>query len=934
MARQRLMLAAVWLSICVAGRASAADPPLKRAASFFPAELVQRIRANVTKDPWARAVRDRIVAAADPWRRMSDEQLWGLMFGNTIRRSWMVWSNGHCPACKKGVPMYAWRPDALKRPWTMQCPHCGELFPKNDFAKYYASGLDEHHVFDPRRADRSLLFNTEHPDPSDPLHTFGVDDGEGYVEQGHRWRFIGAYLIYGQWKQAVLGGITNLAAAYVVTGDKAYAHKAAVLLDRVADLYPTHDFSKQGVMYEGPPSAGYVSTWHGACEETRIMALAYDQIFAGLEGDDELVAFLSAKAARYGIAAAKGSVADIRRNIESGILRDALVHRDRIYSNYPRTEIAVAVIETVLGWPENRPRVQELLDAMLARATAVDGVTGEKGLAGYSAYTIQGVATLLEQYARMDAGFLPDLLRRHPRLREMYRFHVDTLCLGRYYPNSGDTGAVCAPTDRYVGVAFAREPDLSGASMYSFLWRLYKATGDEAFVQMLYRGNDGRTDHLPYDLFEEDPAAFQRDVRAVIDRHGPEPKLGSVHKQQWHLAILRAGRGGHARAAWLDYDSGGGHGHADAMNLGLYACGLDLLPDFGYPPVQYGGWGAPRSVWYMMSAAHNTVVVDGKDSAGAAGRSTLWADGTGFRAIRASGPGLIGGKQFERTVVLVDLSEEAFYLFDVFRVVGGTEHVKFTHSHFAELTTEGLTLRECDPYGRNTQMRGFRSDPDAKSGWSAVFAVRDRRRLLPENTQVCLRYTDLTARAEAGTCEAWVSVGGFADYEEEWIPRVFLRRRAAEAPLASTFVSVLEPAAGKPASPRILRLAVRTPEGDPYPDGNVAACLELADGRRDVLIAADVENPLGLKPSRSENRVLTVGPGGPLVEAIRTDAELAFVRLDKAGAVERAALCGGRELRAGAGGVRLKTATPFAEIVMAGGRPAVVSGSGEIEQTP
>ena len=75
-----------------------------------------------------------------------------------------------------------------------------------------------------------------------------MDDGDGYVEGEKRWRFIGAYLIYGQWKQAVLGGIRNLAAAYVITGERIYAHKAAVLLDRVADLYPRFDFGTQGVM--------------------------------------------------------------------------------------------------------------------------------------------------------------------------------------------------------------------------------------------------------------------------------------------------------------------------------------------------------------------------------------------------------------------------------------------------------------------------------------------------------------------------------------------------------------------------------------------------------------------------------------------------------------------------------------------------------------
>ena len=148
---------------------------------------------------WQRDALRRLITAGE----LSDDDLWALMFANTIRRSWMVWSDGYCPACRKPVPMYEWRPDALKRPWKMQCPQCKELFPKNDFLKFYRSGLNEQGIFDPQHADRSLLFNSDHPDAADPLHLFGVDDGEGYAAEGKRWRFIGTYLIFGQWKQAI-----------------------------------------------------------------------------------------------------------------------------------------------------------------------------------------------------------------------------------------------------------------------------------------------------------------------------------------------------------------------------------------------------------------------------------------------------------------------------------------------------------------------------------------------------------------------------------------------------------------------------------------------------------------------------------------------------------------------------------------------------------
>ena len=45
---------------------------------------------------------------------------------------------------------------------------------------------------------------------------------------------------------------------------------------------------------------------------------------------------------------------------------------------------------------------------------------------------------------------------------------------------------------------------------------------------------------------------------------------------------------------------------------------------------------SPRANWYKMTAGHNTVVVDGQDQQEAEGRTTLWAEGESFKAIRFS----------------------------------------------------------------------------------------------------------------------------------------------------------------------------------------------------------------------------------------------------------------------------------------------------------
>jgi len=899
--------------------ANAGETKMKTASAFYPKKLVQQARAA--------AIQKNIVRAAEPWRKMSNDHLWSLMFGNTIKRSWMVWSNGHCPACGKSVPMYTWKMDAIRRPWKVWCPHCKEVFPKNDFAAFYRSGLDEHGVFDPKKADRKLLFNTEHPDPKDPLHKWGVDDGEGFVWKRHRWRFIGAYLIYGQWKHAVLGGIKALSAAYVVTGDPVCARKAGILLDRVADLYPTFDFRREGVLYEGQGARGYVSTWHDACEEVRELALCYDRVFEGIRGDKELIAFLAKKAKQFRLPNAKATFADVQRNIEQRILRDTVRNRHKIRSNRPRTSVALLVINAVLGWPDNREAVLRSLDSIVRGHTRVDGVTGEKGLAGYSTIGPRSLALIIERFASMEPALLADLFKRRPDLRQTWRFHIDTWCLGQYYPQSGDTGAFAMKSPVYRGVDFARQGrggvrgDLLEPSRFAFLWRLYEETRDPAYVQVMYLANGRKTDGLPHDIFAKDPAAFEKKAAAVINEHGTTIQLGSVNKRAWHLAILRSGKGVGRRALWLDYDSKhGNHSHYDGMNLGLFAKGLDLMPDLGYPPVQFGGWGGSRFSWYVSSASHNTVVVNGRSHSGV-GKTTLWADGEGFRAIRASAPGMAGSKQFERTAALIDVSDRDFYVLDVFRVVGGVDHAKFFHSYFGEVTTDGLALKSAKKYGYGTLMSNFKTDPAPKPGWSVDWKIDDHYDYLPKDAVTHLRYADLTTGAAASVCKGWVMAGSYNSSEQKWIPRVMVRRTAAKAPLASTFVAVIEPYNKKDNITGIKRLTLETVKGALYPDANVAAEVSLADGRKDLLIAADVENPMKLKPSKGLNHVMVQKDW-----RLKTDAELCLIRRGKTGKVERVALCAGRSLHVGGFKLKLKQKAGYIEAAVVKGKAAVTAG--------
>ena len=279
-----------------------------------------------------------------------------------------------------------------------------------------------------------------------------------------------------------------------------------------------------------------------------------------------------------------------------------------------------------------------MLDPVIRTVTAVDGLTGEKGITGYATWGPSHMAQLFSYLALLDGNLLGDLLKKYPQLHQLYRFYIDTWCLQKYYPLIGDTDWFGKVTDEFPALPwhgmtqhrpFSPPPSLC-PSMFTFCWKMYEQTSDVAFVQVLHHANGGKLDGLPHDLFTDNPGQFQTRVGEIIAREGAELKIGSVNKEHWHLAILRSG----PTAAWISYDAWGGHGHANGMNIGLYAQGLDLMPDNGYPPIHKDGWGSDWFNWYWSTAAHNTVTVDGRSQVRFNGKTTLWQTGGDCQVIR------------------------------------------------------------------------------------------------------------------------------------------------------------------------------------------------------------------------------------------------------------------------------------------------------------
>jgi len=642
--------------------------------------------------------KEQIIKDAGYWMNMPDDDIWDLMFSHTIPRTTSVCSNGNCPSCRKSLGMYDWIIDAKASPWKVKCPNCGELFPKNDFHRYYMSGLDEKLVFKKELADDALLFNADHPDADDELHRYGVDDGYGFTQGNEKWNFVGTYLFYGQWQQLIYDGVVKLANAYTVSGDKRFAVKAMILLDSIADMFTEFDGA---ISYGTIHGEGYVTQWSTCTAEMRNLVLAYDQIFDAVVYGGYLVGFLSEKAQMRGLENKKESFDRIQENIEDRIFYDAINNPEKINGNYPGLEATVTIIKTVLGWPENRHEIESGIGSIIRGSTSVDGVTGEKGLPSYSAGVLNTFAELLALYSSLDEEMIKRLADKNPELKKTFKFHVDTWCLCSFYPCEGDGKLGGMPEKQYIFSQYYKKDSKTNSMTQSILWPpyvkllwyFYRISDDSIFLKILYRECKDDLKKITDDLITEE-------VEEIIAIEGPEIYIASANKEKWHIAVLQSNRkDGHA--AWIDYDTGGSHSHEDGMNIGYFAKGLDIMPDFGYPPVGFGGENNTYAEWYRMAEAHNTVIIDGQrqvkkgfDTVG--GETALWIDSPIVKGICINGDNIAKADVFSREIVQIDF-ENGGCLVDIFRVSGGRDHKYYLHTLKAKtIHSQGLEMKRFD----------------------------------------------------------------------------------------------------------------------------------------------------------------------------------------------------------------------------------------------
>lgn len=843
-------------------------------------ERIANLRNNCRTFEWAKQQLKVVVEQAKPWLAKSDEMLWMMVPGQDLPRTIDVaydkFATGPkfvgCIVCGDKIFRYGnypYDPDFENKPWKLTCPSCGSIFPTNDFGKYYQSAINEHGLFSPAKGDTNLLFNVHHPDPKDPLHKFGVDDGFGYVHNGRAYKYVGYYT----WKywMYINDGLTALSNAFLYTGDQRYAHKAAILLDRIADVYPSMDwkpYADRGWYHsDGGTGRGKIE---GSIWETGVvqkLADAYDKILSGTRNDPALYAFLKHQSEKYSLPGTKGTRELFVSNVDNGILRTALnaVLTQRIRGNQGMYQLTVAKCAIALHTnPETTQWLNWLFaadggaiaDLMIDRFDR-DGASDE-GAPNYAfiwGRQISVLAALLMDYPDYTQH---QIFRDFPQFKKVYTTAYRMAALGKAIPNIGDAGS--------TGLVSAENAD----PVYMATGYLY--TRDREIAVAAYRANGNSAKGLALDIFSKDPEAANREIQEIGEKAGSRP-TGGYLMSGFGLALLELGKDANGMALASNYGRTKMHGHQDLLNFDLFAFGYWLAPDQGYPEFATN---IPSTIeWTKSTISHNTVMVNQQPQVPVwGGHTRLFMQDKSFGVLELDGKSAYPGiQEYTRTMFLVggssrNAADSNAYVVDIFRVKGGHDHVYSLHGPPGSITHSGLRLQDqkTGTYAGEEIPKGAKA-AGFPVGYSFLYNVK-KDSTPPASFMVDWKaeagYRGITAkedihfRMHAMTAVDDVALAnGDPPQNKPGNPRTlnYLLMHRSGNDINSAFVSVLEPYRNKPFIKSVQRM-------DTDDEETIIIKVEKTDGEIDYLLY----NPSAKKPVKLFNGIEMNGVIGYIKE--------------------------------------------------------------------
>ncbi|MBQ2743227.1 MAG: S-layer homology domain-containing protein, partial [Oscillospiraceae bacterium] len=500
----------------------------------------------------------------------------------------------------------------------------------------------------------------------------------------------------------VMGAVNSLANAYLYTGDEKYGRVGAVVLDRVADIYPELDLRTYPHMANtsGGAAKGKAvgSIWETYVTEE--MARAYDMLFP-MYDDPQVVEYIAAKAEQYNIekkfdAEGKVTPETIRKNLEDGICLEIYKASADAQNqgNFGLHQLSVTLAGIAL---DNHPETDEMLDWVFGHSETDNrtyNTGGGVNEALISDVTRDGQGTESPQYNLLWVTQLIDIattlanydeyegmaLFDNPKYVGMIKSYAPLTLVKRGLATIGDSG---------FAVHFSSMPD------DNVLLEGFKYTGDEEIAQHLYMLKDRDVSELHYDIFTRNPESVADEIEAIIEAQGEYNYDKSSMLTGFGFAALRAGTLFNASAGsagikdtmrdfTIYFGGAASHSHCDMLNLGVEAYGIGMTTDLGYPEVP-SATDPNRHQWITPTISHNTVVVNEQSqNKTEAAQKPLHFDAkdTRVKVMDVEAPEAYGEcDEYRRTVVMVDYDSEVSYGIDFFRILGGSDHLYSFHAN-------------------------------------------------------------------------------------------------------------------------------------------------------------------------------------------------------------------------------------------------------------
>ena len=759
----------------------------KTKATYYSEERINAAMKNIEEYDWAKATKDAAVSAGQKWiedPNMLDYIYKYFVTGNEIPRAATVEfrldPNAYfCKYCgvdmRKDYGSYGYLHDPINYPWQIQCPECMRRFPSNDFGKFYEAGLNEHGLFDYQLAleqGSQYLVNTNFPEMDEHIdsntgevvnegvHGWGVDDSRGY-DTGNtyfysqvaymknyfdmdvpeylpeKWNFIAYYAHWGLYHVSAKGqaytALEQLTNAYIYTQDLKYGRMGAILLDRMADLYPDMYIKPWFPYYFNSDSTTPLGTYVGCIWQhgfNRQMVRSYDAFFEIFD-DPYVVNYLSKKAKEfhtdedyyvpdylsddyqlYGFedpnyvepmklreGNPKTSGELIRQNIEQNILAKTAedLYTGQIHGNFGMHQSLAAY--TAVVW-DTQPYTGELIDWMNASSNddfiaAAQGVrlkganfiktinqvvsrdgSGNEAAPGYNnlwiPYAVFDALAGYEGYAAADQF-------QNPKVLMMYKQFFPLTLQRRETAAIGDSGAIT-------------ENPLQSPSM----GRPFLATGDVEIGQWLYLKNGNTTEGM-HDAIFDDSSMMADMVDEIIAKYGEMDLDKSEQATGFGFSINRGGTKIDDNAAphdnqrynYIYYGRNAGHGHQAALDFEMGAYGMKLTADFGYPEAADGGY--KNTVWGKGTVNHNLVMVNASNQSSINIGFPLHFDDAGrVKLFDVEAPKVYAAtEEYRRTVMMVEVDDDNAYSVDFFRVKGGDDHLYSFHAVSNDVDVSG-----------------------------------------------------------------------------------------------------------------------------------------------------------------------------------------------------------------------------------------------------